>query len=533
MEPPVDPVSDSSRLREPAWRWTNVILGVLFMLFIGALLLATRALPATDPAQLPPGDFLASTLLDDATRGSVEAIYRETGGALLWTTEARRLNLLQAIASLDSDGMDVGALGLPETDTPQAGATHDVLFTAALVRAAVHLSGTNTRQSTGDQGGLSPRSPPAPADIVRAVRDADIVGYFRALRPRDPEYQLLRRAYTRYREAARLEVEQPLDPSLGEIVLDSPDVRIPILERRLRLLSELDEVPMPSDLPAAVMAFQARHGLSVDGRVGQATLAALNLPLAARARQIATNLKVWRGLPRQWPAAYVRVNAAAALLELVENGATAHRARVIVGDPGHPTPLLAAEINAVTFNPDWTVPRSISVREILPKLRRNPDYLQQNSMTIIGREDDPFGLQLDWKAYSANNFPFQLRQAAGPKNPLGVVKFEMPNAQSVFLHDTPNRGTFAKASRALSHGCVRVEDAHGFAVRLIGSPQVWLDGSLAHADAEGKTITVPLGRTVPVYLLYFTVFVADGTLNFRSDVYGRNKAEEAGSRAPL
>ena len=500
-------------------RWASVPLALMFFLLPAVLLLATTVRGASENLQDTP----AVVGLTGATRNTVEEIYRDAGEPLLWTAQSRRVSFLQAVASLQSDGIDVRELRLPDSDDSHLPFSLDVSFTAAVVRAIDLLSGPATQLPSS---GIAPPAPPRAAEVARAIQSGGLVTLFSSLRPQTAEYQQLRRAYLRYKEAALIENDERLDEKAGEIVLGAADPRLSHLARRLELLSRLDGLTMPGDLPEAVKAFQMRRGLTVDARVGPATLAELNAPLSKLADQIAANLAAWRQLPRQWPENYVTVNAASASLEFIENGALAHTARVIVGSPAHPTPIFASTIGAVTFNPGWTVPRSIAVNEILPKLHRQNDYLQRNNFVILGREADPYGLDINWRTYDASHFRFQLHQAAGPKNPLGAVKFEMPNAHSVYLHDTPNQSPFVKAERALSHGCVRVEDARALATRLINSPQVWLERDLERAIADGRTVTVPLLRPMPVYILYFTAFVADGALNFRRDIYGRYRASE-------
>ena len=194
--------------------------------------------------------------------------------------------------------------------------------------------------------------------------------------------------------------------------------------------------------------------------------------------------------------------------------------------------MIAAKIHSVTFNPSWTIPYSIASKEILPRLRREPDYLQRNNIQILGRPGDPYGLQIDWRLYSRAAFPFQLRQTPGPHNALGLIKFEMPNDFDVYLHDTPDKSLFAKSSRALSHGCVRVECANELAQRVIDNPSIWLQSDLAAALTDGRTVTVPLTQSLPVYFLYFTTYTDDeGVLNFRQDVYGRDRAVDAAVHA--
>jgi murein L,D-transpeptidase YcbB/YkuD len=181
--------------------------------------------------------------------------------------------------------------------------------------------------------------------------------------------------------------------------------------------------------------------------------------------------------------------------------------RAIVGAPEHPTPVLHARMTSVLFNPPWNVPWSIIQNEIRPLLKRDPGYLERNGY-----------------AYVERNGGRQLEQLPGPNNALGQIKFEMPNLDDIYLHDTPTRTLFARSRRALSHGCVRVEDPRGLASLVLAPSPAAAPDAIDQAVASGETLSVPLPHAIPVYLLYWTAFVdADGQVEFRDDIYGRDR----------
>jgi murein L,D-transpeptidase YcbB/YkuD len=198
--------------------------------------------------------------------------------------------------------------------------------------------------------------------------------------------------------------------------------------------------------------------------------------------------------------------------------------RVVVGRPSSPTPILRAEGAGITVNPPWNVPHSIAAREILPKLKRDRAWLASNDMVLLdGPADDPQGLRVNWRAIRAGTFPYQIRQYPGPHNPLGQIKLELPNRFDVYLHDTPTKAAFRQPVRQLSHGCVRVEGilplaSYALAADLKAIQQITL------AIARGDTKYISLRKKLPVYFLYWTAFPgADGTLQYRPDVYGRDQ----------
>jgi len=466
----------------------------------------------------------------ESERAELREIYAKLDGSLIWTTTPRQLAMVVLLASLESDGIDLELLGALE-NSGASRARADVVVTRAILRGAHILAAGTTAQKTIPGWFLETPAIPVVEIIVSAVRNNRLGSLYDDLRPTADSYRRLRAVNMRYMRLTS-EAWPQLDAS-AEVRLDTSDTRISEITRRLNFLGDLPEADTSSNaaLHRAIRTFQTRHGLVVDGRIGPATLAALNVPPAARAQQIAANLEYWRRLPRIWPKRYIAVNTAAARLDLMENGHPIYTSRVIVGDPKHPTPVMAASITAVTFNPSWTVPYSIAVKEILPRLRRDPTYLARSGIKILHRDADPHGLQLDWKSYSQARFPFQLRQVPGPHNALGVVKFEMPNKFDVYLHDTPDKSLFERSARALSHGCVRVECAHALADRLFENSSVWLESGLASALNDNRTITVPLAEPLPVYLLYFTAYVnEDGSVNFRPDIYGREGAVRGSSQ---
>jgi murein L,D-transpeptidase YcbB/YkuD len=245
----------------------------------------------------------------------------------------------------------------------------------------------------------------------------------------------------------------------------------------------------------------------------------------------------WRWLPSALEADRVMVNAADGQLELWLGGQLVLTSRVVVGKRTSPTPILRAEGAGITVNPPWTVPRSIAVKEILPKLKRNRAWLAQHDMVLLdGPPDDPQGLRINWRAISAGSFPYQIRQYPGPRNPLGRIKLELPNRFNVYLHDTPDKAAFERPARQLSHGCVRVEQILPLASYALSADLSAMQ-RISQAIDSGKTSTIPLQRKLPVYFLYWTaVSNLGGETHYSPDVYGRDRrliAALHGSRARI
>lgn len=370
-----------------------------------------------------------------------------------------------------------------------------------------------------------PRTGFDPGAALARLRTGGLDEALASLPPPHPAYHHLVEALARYRGIAD-RGGWPGVPNGPLIVLGSQGVRVSLLRRRLAAEgasrdSAADGRVFDERLEKSVIEFQRRHGLAPDGRVGPKTLATLNVPVQARIAQIIANLERWRWVPRDLPLPRVEVNTAAAELGVVEAGGEALRMRVVVGSPRHPTPLLQSEIRAVVVNPPWNVPASIWRNEIRPRLRRDPTYLAANEMRILGREQDPHGLEIDWRREDGGLAALRIQQRPGPWNALGRVKFDMPNRFTVYLHDTPARAVFKKPDRALSHGCVRLEEPEALLAYLFRSR-----GDPPPLPAEGDagpraTRAVPAPKPLPVYLLHWTAFVSTGgAVHFREDLYG-------------
>jgi murein L,D-transpeptidase YcbB/YkuD len=179
-------------------------------------------------------------------------------------------------------------------------------------------------------------------------------------------------------------------------------------------------------------------------------------------------------------------------------------------------------VTAVVFNPTWTVPMSIVRNEILPRLRREPLYLQMNGIEIIGRPADPYGEKIDWTSPDRPR-TLALRQQPGPKNALGRIKFDIPNIYAVYLHDTPNKSAFSQENRGMSHGCIRVQHPEDLA-RYVLRDRLRVDPDLVTRVLSGtETVEIKVNESVPVLVVYQTAFVTpEGVVNFRPDVYGRD-----------
>jgi murein L,D-transpeptidase YcbB/YkuD len=270
---------------------------------------------------------------------------------------------------------------------------------------------------------------------------------------------------------------------------------------------------------------------------GKTTIAALNVPVGERIAQVRVNLERLRWVARDLAGDFLLVDIAGFSARLWLDGALAWSSRAVVGRPYRRTPVFRAQMKYLVVNPEWNVPPTILREDVLPKVIRNRGYLAQHRMRVLdgaGRALDPAAI--DWAKYRTQPraFPYRIVEAPGKDNPLGAIKFMFPNEHSVYLHDTPARALFGRPVRAFSSGCIRIEEPLALARLLLDDEARWSEEKLREAIAAGTTQTVAVKRTVPVLLLYFTASVApDGELQFRPDLYGRDRAVLAALAAPF
>jgi L,D-transpeptidase YcbB len=311
-----------------------------------------------------------------------------------------------------------------------------------------------------------------------------------------------------------------------------------LLRRRLLISGDLaaDKTSGPFDevVAESVMRFQSRHGLAPTGTVNPRTLAALNVPVQKRIKQLEASLERLENTNFPFGQRYVVVNLPAAFAEAVENDKVVRRYRVIVGKTEKPSPTLTAEITSVNLNPTWTVPSSISKTEISAHMRKDPGYLSRMHMEVLDGHDAPIAPQsVDWSGARTPNFT--VRQQSGTWNALGAVKIDMPNPYSVYMHDTNQRNLFSDDYRFDSHGCSRVDNVRDLAAWLLQEEMPkWNRAAIDAAIATGQREDIPLPKKVPVAWIYLTAWMTkDQTIQFRNDIYDQDEqlleatAEEA------
>ncbi len=317
----------------------------------------------------------------------------------------------------------------------------------------------------------------------------------------------------------------------GKIEPGNSDARIPAIRKRLLATGGLSEKDSTSStfydklLERDIKAFQATHGLEPDGIIGVGTFRELNVPVEDRIASIRVNMERVRWVAGNMPQKFIIVNIAAFWLMMVDQGEIVHYTPVVVGKPLNKTPMFRDKMRYIEFNPTWIQPRSIVKDETVPKLKKDSSYLEKNHMVLLDSKGNLVPTSsLDLKNLSASKFPYLVRQEPGPWNSLGEMKFMFPNKYEIYLHDTPSKSQFSRASRAYSHGCIRVQNPVDLAVKL-------LEGTEYDRKKIEKIITthvttrVNLPERLDILLMYWTCGVdRDGRAFFVPDIYERDMA---------
>ncbi len=331
----------------------------------------------------------------------------------------------------------------------------------------------------------------------------------------------------------------PMIPADAKFTLGVAGPNDDLLRRRLAISGDLaadkpTTGPYDDDVAEAIKRFQVRHGLAATGTVTPRTLAALNVPVQKRIKQLEASLERIENMNFAFGKRYVVVNLPAAFAEAVEDDHVVRRYRVIVGKTEKPSPTLTAEITSVNLNPTWTVPSSIAKTEISAHMRKDPGYLARMHMEVLDSHDNPIDPHsVDWSGARTPNFT--VRQQNGTWNALGAVKIDMPNPYSVYMHDTNQHNLFSDDYRFDSHGCSRVDNVRDLAAWLLSEEMPkWNRAAIDAAISTGQREDIALPRKVPVAWVYLTAWMTkDQTIQFRNDIYDQDEqlleatAEEA------
>ncbi|SPH17894.1 hypothetical protein DEA8626_01422 [Defluviimonas aquaemixtae] len=500
--------------------------------FVGVwVILAQSALSSDLAFRQAAAEELAST-------PALAEFYRERDYAPLWTSSAdteRRAALFRALAMAPEHGLPAeryDAEGLKAAFLSLASERQRGRLEARVTKSFI------TYAEDMQSGVLDPRR--VDSGIVREVpkRDrlatmralaaSDPSAYFGALPPQMPQYEQLRRA--------KMDLERLIERGgWGETVHaktlrpgDTGTEVIALRDRLIRMgyLARSASAVFDGEMQKAVQRFQIDHGLHTDGIAGAGTLAEINVGAERRLHSVVVAMERLRwmngiSLGRR----HIWVNLPDFSAKIIDDGKVTFETATVVGMNEHDrrSPEFSDLMEHMVINPTWNVPRSITVKEYLPMLQRNPRAV--GHLKIVDRRGRVVSRDgTDFRQFTARNFPFSMSQPPSERNALGLVKFMFPNRWNIYLHDTPTKSLFQKEVRAFSHGCVRLGSPFDFAYTLLARQTDDPKGEFHRHLRTGRETTVLLKQPVPVHLVYFTAWPdARGAIEFRRDVYGRDQ----------
>lgn len=439
----------------------------------------------------------------------------------------------------DDYGLDPAAFPVTEltqqTPSPEDLAVAEVQLSLAVTRYAWYAAGgrLDPKQISLWLDQPTPRAVYA-SDVLRKIDDrGDVTAAMRGFHPQNPQFEALRRAYVSERGVAAVPTTTAIAIPPGPVLKRgdrSSDV--PLIRKRLDLASSTgDDTLVDRALLGKVREFMYEQGLGRKRVIDDEVRAALSKPIVPRANKAKAallekyrvNLERWRWLPHEMGNLYVWNNLPEFETRVMKNGEPIHEERIVIGTQKTQTPVFSDQMSRIIFHPDWGVPESIKIRDLMPRLRAGDfSVLKRRNMRLYanGREIKPS--KFNWSKVDARNVP--IVQRSGPGNPLGQLKFIFPNAHDVYMHDTPSKGLFNSKERTFSHGCIRVRNPQRFAEVLLAESEGWTAADVAREMKKGDTSQVDLKQPIPVHNTYFTMVAdAQGNVTQLKDVYNYDK----------
>ena len=533
-------------------RWVHVIIGTFFC-SLGLVQVALANGSSSTIEQILLGQEMKRQVQTGASADAAQEeqwlvdVYQQRGFSSLWLRRdglnRKGKIILDKLKTAEEHGLEQKAynveeiLQLLELEGENRSALLDILITEGIHRFIHDLNKGRSKAQLAfprlfaEAGSVEC----IPGCVVEGVDSTKLLrSYLDNLGPHHRAYRQLQEALVHYKAIAENGGWPEIEP--GKILkVGDTDSRVAAIWQMLFIVGDLQTERCRSsqydeEMLEGVKRFQFRHGLQVDGIIGQETFAAMNVSAKERMDQIKLNLERWRWHDQNLGRSYVLVNIAGFDLKAVREEKELLEMPIIVGTRHHESPIFSDKIRYIEFNPFWNIPPLIAQNETLIHLQMDPDYLAKEHIRLFsnwqedGVELDP--QTIDWQQVSKKEARrYKFRQEPGPWNALGTMKFVFPNKYSVYLHDTPNHELFKEFRRAYSHGCIRVSDPESLALFLLGEEAAGWDKERVKAIvASGKRTIIKLPKRVPVHLTYMTAWHdVDGVLHFNNDIYHRDK----------
>ncbi|WP_375261891.1 murein L,D-transpeptidase [Palleronia sp.] len=510
-------------------------VAILKLLALPAVV-SVLALPVSAAAQVTP--YMQAVAVAAAGDDALSTFYRDAEYEALWTDadsddRARREALLTAVSKAELHGLPVDRYDAERLRTMMSNATD----ARARGNLEVELSRIFLRFASDISTGILKPNKVVPhikrtplennrLDLLRGLASERPGTFMEGLAPESPEYARLMRERLRLVDVMQTDAwGAPVEAARLEEGASGPDVVS--LRDRLAAMGYLGRSvtrTFDASVREAVERFQADHGLKIDGVVGGRTLEELNASPEERLGSILVAMERERWMNRDRGDRHIWVNLADFRTKIIVDGEVYFETKSIIGKavPDRETPEFSDSMTHMVINPYWYVPRSITVKEYLPDMRRDP--YAHSQLQVINSKGQVVDRGRGFSQFSASSFPYSMRQEPGPENALGLVKFMFPNKDAIYLHDTPAQSLFEENVRAFSHGCIRLDDPYKF-----GQALLTLDGVADPADTfnrhlnSGENTRVDLNQPLPVHLVYRTAMSKrSGGMEYRDDVYGRD-----------
>lgn len=464
---------------------------------------------------------------------SLVAFYKQRKNSPIWGDPELRKDFILQLKKAEEEGLyykdyhgqlidslekDVSRLNKEEKSK------YDIILTDAFFRFSTHLlNGKTDPQKIHRVFDLPKNQADLTSLLTEAVSNKNLEGAFQKIRPNHPIYNQLISSLKIYKEKKEDFNEfKPIES--GDLIKpDMQDPRLPKIKFRLMALGYLDDIDPFSynhSLPVqdAIKQLQLDNGLLADGVIGNSTIKLLNIDYKDRFDQILANLERWRWYPRNLGDHYILINIANYHLDVVKEDTIVRSHKIIVGRNTRKTPIFSEEVKHIIFNPTWTVPPTIKSNDVIPGVRKNPDYLASKHLNVFDSKGNKLNpSEINWGSSSVYSYTYM--QYSGGSNPLGVVKIAYPNKYIIYLHDTPSKDQFNKNSRALSSGCIRVQDALALAQYLLWDQPEYSSEKIQEIINSRKTKEVRVSQRVKVYHLYWTAWMENEKPKFTDDIY--------------
>ena len=458
----------------------------------------------TSEVKLPLEDPITHTIirpidvnLVKEKNDSIQKFYKKFNDYEIWFNDENRTDLINEIKFCYKEGLipndynydQIVELEKKRDDMKDSEViAYDILLTESFQKLATHLHCGKTNPKDIYENWDIPQKSIALSDVLfKAIKLRMVATTFKELKPQHATYNSLKKSLI----------------ALNEFP-----------EYNLKKIYLKDKIQ-----PNAIKRFQKRHGLSPDGVIGQGTLKALNITQNQRREQIYANLERWRWFPDNFGEEYLLINLPDYKLSYVANNDTIAERRVVVGKPSRETPIISSKLSNFVFNPTWTVPPTIIKEDLTPSASKNRNYFNKNRISIYDTKGQIVPPE-NWDPSKSKSYRYV--QTSGYDNSLGLVKFNFPNRHSVYLHDTNHRDYFVREYRALSSGCVRIENPLKLSETILKkeNEKIWNDSEIDTIINKKQTKYIPLKKlNINVYLFYWTSWLDKDGLQFREDIY--------------